>query len=259
MRLRALLLMMLLAACNSSNPLYGPGGDGGGGGSNDLASSGDLGFAGNCASLGEGTCAATPQCHELRGSGDPTCKNAWGYCPGPFLACEDNPAQCESSGPLSCAVDPPICQGPYVVNWRGGCPFGCVLRTACAKCDPGLCPACIGLGEQACRASPDCHALYVDPGTCDCAPVGCCMMFQRCADGPPVCDANPTCASPQPICGGDYVASFVNGCSDGCVHWEDCPGACLSNADCNPGDLCCGSPVGGDPRKFCFHGSACPP
>ncbi len=242
---------VLAAACNS-NGLSSPGDDGGG---SDGSVGGDL--AGACAALDETTCGARADCHAVYGSGYP-CKNIWGFCPGPYLACEDGAAQCQAGGLPACAQDEPFCAGQYVVNWHGSCPFGCVRATSCANCG-SPCTPCSVLDEQSCRARRDCHALYRDPGTCDCFAPGCCMMFYACGDNAAVCDANPTCASPAPVCGGEYVTSYVSGCPDGCVNWHECPFACDSTADCGPGLTCCSSPVAGNPRKFCFQGSTCPP
>ena len=77
-----------------------------------------------------------------------------------------------------------------------------------------------------CEVRTDCHSVFVDPGTCGCAAVGCCAHFSRCADGDLVpCKASaPGCASPPPFCETPvYVVSYANnGCPDGCVQPKDC-------------------------------------
>src|SRR5262249_38653190 len=77
--------------------------------------------------------------------------------------------------------------------------------------------------EAGCAQRSDCHAVYADPGTCACAPAGCCMVFQYCAPGLPAdCSKNAGCRQIPPTCGADFLPSLVNGCWEGCVHKAEC-------------------------------------
>jgi hypothetical protein len=77
---------------------------------------------------------------------------------------------------------------------------------------------------MACDARTDCHAVYTDSGTCDCAVAGCCAKFNRCADGakasckgPALCNiVGPSCESPA------FVVSYASSCFEGCVRPTEC-------------------------------------
>jgi hypothetical protein len=119
----------------------------------------------------------------------------------------------------------PNCAGgeDYVACIDKGGPqpgFACADCTAPADCEK--------LDAVACAASPSCHRVFYDPGTCGCALAGCCMQFQRCAAGKQaictpgarVCDAKP------PDCGPSYAVAYPPpnqlGCYEGCVLKLDC-------------------------------------
>jgi hypothetical protein len=87
-------------------------------------------------------------------------------------------------------------------------------------------PACAEVTTRAeCDARSDCHSVFVDPGDCSCAAIGCCARFARCADGGRAnctgsvveCDrVIPHCESPA------YVVSYTANCYEGCVVPGDC-------------------------------------
>jgi hypothetical protein len=82
---------------------------------------------------------------------------------------------------------------------------------------------CKYLGVADCEARADCHAVFADPGTCDCATAGCCLAFSACANGKPAdCSGDAVCQSLAPACGPNMVASVAGGCWEGCVRPEDC-------------------------------------
>jgi hypothetical protein len=75
-----------------------------------------------------------------------------------------------------------------------------------------------------CNARPDCHAVFFDPGTCNCASLGCCAQFHHCASGfNAICTGLITCAVLPPHCESPYLISYRDGCYEGCVHYRDCP------------------------------------
>jgi hypothetical protein len=120
----------------------------------------------------------------------------------------------------------------------GGCPAGQIW---CAGCTPGTgacytggcpgiaCPTstCDQVTAQAeCDTRSDCHSVFVDPGTCDCATAGCCAHFSRCASGDHgQCKMPSTfaCAIATPYCESPvYVVSYTSSCYEGCVLATDC-------------------------------------
>jgi hypothetical protein len=98
--------------------------------------------------------------------------------------------------------------------------------------DPiNICPAmpcpltCAQMATRdACEARSDCHPVFVDGRDCNCAALGCCTRFTRCADGATaVCQAPPiTCDAVAPYCEGPYVVAYSGGCFEGCVLASDC-------------------------------------
>jgi hypothetical protein len=120
----------------------------------------------------------------------------------------------------------------------GGCPPGQVWCTPCGSsgacysgstCPGFACPAttCDQVTtEAACDTRTDCHSVYVDPGTCGCASVGCCAHFSRCAAGDHGQCTMPStfgCAIATPYCESPaYVVSYTSSCYEGCVRADDC-------------------------------------
>jgi hypothetical protein len=105
----------------------------------------------------------------------------------------------------------------------------CALPTTGAPICPAICPACASAtNEASCRSmSPTCHAVYRDPGTCDCATPGCCVQYDHCSMGQfGFCSLPKEVCSDAPACGGDFVPAYNPPgsalCWDGCVHQADC-------------------------------------
>ena len=80
-------------------------------------------------------------------------------------------------------------------------------------------------GTQAeCDARPDCHPVFMDPGTCGCGAPGCCAHFSVCGNGAQgQCNPVPlACAIVTPYCQTPYVIAYRNNCYEGCVLQSDC-------------------------------------
>jgi hypothetical protein len=95
--------------------------------------------------------------------------------------------------------------------------------------------------QAACDTRSDCHSVFVDPGNCACAALGCCARFQACADGDKAdCTGPALCKMMEPYCEGPYVIAFEGSCYEGCVKRTDCaepacPKAVPTNgAPCGP-------------------------
>ena len=76
----------------------------------------------------------------------------------------------------------------------------------------------------ACDTRSDCHAVFRDEGTCDCAAPGCCTHFVHCADGDRArCTSGVVlCDALTPDCEGPYVVGYIEGCYEGCVRASEC-------------------------------------
>jgi hypothetical protein len=125
-------------------------------------------------------------------------------------------SRCEAVGCDACGTEtfngcvptgtpPPDCPGfPCVAD--------CAQRTTEADCDADL----------------SCFAVYEDPGTCDCAGIGCCMVFARCDPAPARCAPNgPDCGLLPIVCGSGYepiIEMEENGCLSGCAKASSCEG-----------------------------------
>jgi len=85
-------------------------------------------------------------------------------------------------------------------------------------------PTCSQITTQsACDLRSDCHAVYVDPGTCGCASPGCCTHFDRCTDGGKAdCTGPASCTIATPFCEAPYVVSYKGLCYEGCVRQTTC-------------------------------------
>jgi hypothetical protein len=85
-------------------------------------------------------------------------------------------------------------------------------------------PTCSQITTQAaCDLRSDCHAVYVDPGTCGCASQGCCAHFDHCADGGKAdCTGPASCTIVTPFCEAPYVVSYKGQCYEGCVRQTSC-------------------------------------
>jgi len=189
-----------------------------------------------CQQLNEAECRARTDCAAGR------CEGACGG-PSGFFECYDParepPPSCPDSGVLcpeacsaltdeaSCTARPdcranrcPICDGSSSF-------FTCAPATTSGILCPAIaCPAgcSIATTQAACDARPECHSVFTDPGTCDCAAAGCCARFSQCANGKAVCTPPPvTCKIVQPYCEGPaYVLSYTTNCYEGCVPAAAC-------------------------------------
>jgi hypothetical protein len=102
-----------------------------------------------------------------------------------------------------------------------------VLACVLAGCgDPGASfdAVCAEMkDENACKAHPDCHPVFVDPGNCTCLAIGCCTMFQHCAGGDKAdCRGPALCRAATPRCEGSYTVAYASSCYEGCVLQSDC-------------------------------------
>jgi len=145
-------------------------------------------------------------------------------------------------GPCGCCGCP--CSGGYfgAETLAGGDATACCADLDndpqnCGECGTSCNGACVGgkcegatdcslrVTQEACDASAECHSVFVDPGTCDCAQAGCCARFERCADGDlaDCTGANIACLIPTPYCEDPaYVVSYTGACYEGCVVPSDC-------------------------------------
>jgi hypothetical protein len=107
--------------------------------------------------------------------------------------------------------------------YTGGCP-----GVACPPPDAGspdaTIPSCADVTTlAACDLRADCHAVFVDPGTCGCAGIGCCAKFSRCAAGDRAdCRGPAACDALTPHCEGAYVVGYNGACYEGCVRATEC-------------------------------------
>jgi hypothetical protein len=145
-------------------------------------------------------------------------------------------------------------QCPPGQMWCPGCTPG--TGSCGVACTGAACSECSFASTfEECEARPECHSVFVDPGTCGCATVGCCADFSHCADGAQadclgaqvMCDAmTPFCDNPA------YVLSYSGFCYEGCVDPKDCAPectppddpsgcACYSDADCALDENCYGA------------------
>jgi hypothetical protein len=137
------------------------------------------------------------------------------------------PPACSTLDPAGCAA-----RHDCMSETCGG---GCGVAGAFTCYDPAHPPPCAqlalpcvrvpcaSLGLADCEPRADCHAVFADPGTCDCETAGCCLAFSACATGKPAdCSGDAVCQSLPPACGPNRVVSVANGCWEGCVRPEDC-------------------------------------
>jgi hypothetical protein len=122
------------------------------------------------------------------------------------------------------------CRPDYCPSCPAGHPGGLGFGACSNSTDPLVqCPAaclglpCASLDESACDARGDCHSVFVDKVSCDCAVAGCCASFSRCADGKAACKGTPLCKSATPYCEAPaYVVSYTANCYEGCVRPTEC-------------------------------------
>ncbi len=250
--------MMLAAACSSTKPRVSPkdgaadsasGGHGGLGAggtvTGTLASGGRVGTSGGSAGGGSsggggnpgtgGTSLDAAQAdlaHDQAGGQEtPAAVEAGAGC-GPGYPVGGsrpqgdgcNTCYCQSGGTWSCTSK--VCLPP--VDGGTDAPADVALPPNDAGQDIAAgesgAAGCVQLGSQEqCQARADCHAVFFDPGGCDCATLGCCAGFRRCAEGPAMCSGYPFCTQVAPHCEGPYVVSYTSACYEGCVLASACP------------------------------------
>jgi hypothetical protein len=235
-----------------------------GGPAPDAGSDGGPGNDGgpSCRGLDQATCAATHGCEPIScGCNPPSYVGCFGpNDPKPGCASCVN---CEGLDEHQCMATAD-CAPAYCPTCGGGQSYsGCLAAGQPHDCapPPPNCAICMGLDETSCTANTACHAVYRDLGACGCAPVGCCIRFDHCADGAHAdCVGPAACNSAPPQCEGDYVVAYANACYEGCVHAKECGGqpalcgaggmwptfdkTCMTDADCISGlhqTDCCGT------------------
>jgi hypothetical protein len=188
-----------------------------------------------CSTLDETACQARSDCAV---AGCPACDGTPGfaYCYDPThghaLTCPATAVVCPA--PCSSITDEASCRArtDCVAQTCGDCNGGSYF-TACGtpsdghSCPAILCPLPCGqvTTQAACDTRPDCHSVFVNPGTCDCAPSGCCTHFLGCADGGTAACKAPSgvaCAMAPPYCESPYIVSYTNNCYEGCVAATEC-------------------------------------
>ena len=225
----SLALALVAPACGSV--LQSP--DGGGG--NDAGH--DSGGVA-CAGLDEAQCRARTDCavglcSAVCGAGTSFvgCYDPRNATPPPCvllgIAC---PLLCTSITDEATCTSRSDCRANYCPNCNGGSSFSyCSDAGAAAAniCPAIACPSSCSLmtTKETCDARPDCHAVYVDNGACDCTTAGCCARFERCADGPAVCAPPPSlsCRVATPYCEAPaYYVSYSGDCYEGCATAAAC-------------------------------------
>jgi hypothetical protein len=215
-------MLVLASACGSISGMLQN--DGGGGQDGGPAA---------CRTLDEASCRARTDC----------AAGACSLCGGTpaFAGCYD---PSHESPPACLAIPcPPTCTGLDETSCRartdcqaiscpdcnGGSHFvGCAVAGALVDiaCPAIACPLPCAqeTTKDACDARPDCHSVFVDPGTCGCAAAGCCAHFSACADGAQATCKAPTllCRIATPYCEAPYVVSYTSNCYEGCVQSTAC-------------------------------------
>jgi hypothetical protein len=146
-----------------------------------------------------------------------------GQCPAGQMWC---PGCTPGTG--SCGA---VCTGaPCLVPDAGCSGSGCSTADAATARDVSGAEAgaatCSQVTTQAeCDVRSDCHSVFRSLGACGCGSAGCCMRFDRCADGKvATCDppASFGCTIATPLCDSPYVLSYTPGCWEGCVNPAEC-------------------------------------
>jgi hypothetical protein len=185
-----------------------------------------------CAAFTEATCNSQPGCAAMQ---CPDCKGGNVYV--------DCIPSTEQTGCVPCpcnTLDETTCKGRIDCNpgYCGDCNgeqvfTQCLGPNEAAACPASACPGvvpppCPGVGTQAaCDARIDCHSVFDKCITCDCGPLGCAVLFGRCADGGKAsCKGTPVCQTEPPDCDSTteatYVVSYTTDCYEGCVLPTEC-------------------------------------
>jgi hypothetical protein len=152
--------------------------------------------------------------------GEPATECAGALCP---------PVDCVGLDQQACEQAAPTCRVNGCTSCNGPAYAGCSPASAPPlECPaPAPCstppPSCDQLtNAMACEARSDCHAVFEDAGTCDCAQPGCCTTFNHCAAGKANCAGPASCSVAPPPCSGAFAVSFAAGCYEGCVLKSEC-------------------------------------
>ena len=277
----------------------GPGGAVGAGGANASGGNAKTGGAtGTGGAIGSGGAKASGGITGAGGSGaggdtksDAGCAPGWTMCCGQCLSpqagicapCSGTGGTGPTGGALGTggggagaggggaggAADAGVCPAgqifcPGCTPGTGSCFTGACPAYPCPLPDAGTGDAVVGscstiTTQTACDSRSDCHSVFMDPGTCGCAGVNCCMHFNRCADGGHAnCSGPVACTLAQISCTLPYTLSYVNACFEGCVLQSECASvdaavttpACPQTAPAN-GSSC------GSTSMSCFYDN-CP-
>jgi hypothetical protein len=186
----------------------------------------------SCGTLAEASCKARSDCSAqycpdcMGGQTFTGCavQGSGGACPP---SCPQPPG-CDTLDEAVCKTRSD-CHPGYCANCSGAQVFTlCVGPNEAVACPGYACPApasCASVADEAtCDARSDCHSVFIDPGTCGCAAVGCCAHFVRCADGAKTsCTGTPVCQTMTPFCDAPaFVVSYTASCYEGCVRPSEC-------------------------------------
>ncbi len=183
----------------------------------------------SCGTLDEASCKTRSDCEGY-------------YCPGcvspRFVGC-GVPGGDDACPAVDCAAP---CSGldETTCNTRSDCKAGyctgCSRRTFVGCGDPSTAFVCTDgcqlpgpcrseATAASCDTRTDCHSVFTESVTCDCAVAGCCATFAGCADGAKASctGTTPLCKSRGPYCDGvAYVVSYTASCFEGCVRPSEC-------------------------------------
>jgi hypothetical protein len=223
---RSVLSVVLLGALACSQTGKVDDGEGGRGGG--MVTTGAGGAGGGCPQGGQFYCGCTaaPTLAVCVG-GQWTCASG---IPAPAcdpcaLELAPHPGCSCSAGDWTCATDGGSADaggGGAGAGGSGGASAGSGGGGAGAGGGGTSCASVTAL--EACDARSDCHAVFVDPGTCGCGAPGCCARFSRCADGDRAqCTPDGlACLVVTPHCESPYTVSYANLCYEGCVRNTEC-------------------------------------
>ena len=213
----SVMLGLAVAACGSVHSRGADGGDAGaagrggtdGGGGTSIGGTGG-GMAGNAGAPGAGTGGVSMGEQGGVGGGSGAAGHTTGGSGG-SSQCPVGQVWCPGCTPGTGSCSPGVCAG-----------FACPPADAGSSDASGACALATTVDE--CDARAGCHSVFVDPGNCRCAALGCCAHFSRCADAAQaLCKDNGLlCTMAQPHCEGPYVIGFASGCYEGCVRMTAC-------------------------------------
>jgi hypothetical protein len=189
----------------------------------------------SCNSLSEIACQGRSDCHPGY-CGNCSGAQVFAGCVGqneavacPGYACPIVPTACANVPDEATCKARSDCTTEYCPTCSGGQTFvGCAAPggagVACGLDCPAPAPCANVTTLAACDARTDCHSVFVDPGTCGCAAVGCCAHFSRCAAGGKAsCKGTPLCQIATPYCEAPaFVVSYTANCYEGCVRPTEC-------------------------------------